>query len=53
MLALMSMTSFAGGTLAACVADRVPGARTQLQLLGGVLLVLGLVLVGTGLPLFR
>ena len=53
MLAVMSMTSFAGGTLAACFADRVPRARRHLELAGGVLLVLGLGLVGTGRPLFR
>ena len=53
MLAVMSMTSFAGGPIAACFAERVPAAQRHIELAGGVLLVLGLVLVGAGLPLFR
>ncbi len=53
MLAALSMTSFAGGTLVSCCAARMAGQRERYELLGGLLLVGGLVLVGMGLPLFR
>ncbi len=53
MIAVLSMTSVAGGTFVTYWAERRPASQAQLELYGGLLLVLGLVLIGTGLPLFR
>ena len=53
MLAMLSLTSFASGTLVTYWADRQPAARAQFELYGGLLLVFGLVLIGSGLPVFR
>ena len=53
MLAMLSLTSFASGTLVTYWADRHPSARAQFELFGGLLLLIGLVLVGSGLPVFR
>ena len=53
MLAMLSLTSFVSGTLVTYWADRQPAARAQFELYGGLLLVFGLVLIGSGLPVFR
>ena len=53
MLAMLSLTSFAGGTMVTYWADREPSTRAHYELYGGLLLVVGLVLIGSGLPLFR
>ena len=53
MLAMLSLTSLASGTLVTYWADRKPSARAHCELYGGLLLVAGLVLIGSGLPVFR
>ena len=53
MLAMLSLTSFASGTLVTYFADRRPSTCAHRELFGGLLLVFGLVLIGSGLPVFR
>ena len=53
MMALMSVVSIASGTVVACYSERIPSVTARMELFGGVLVVFGLALVGSGLPLFR
>ncbi len=53
MMVLMSVASIVSGTLVACCSERLPTATARMELFGGVLVVFGLALVGSGLPLFR
>ena len=54
MIAVISIGSLAGGTAVSCLSDRLPMRRGGAELLGGLLLVIGLALIGFGVsPLFR
>jgi len=53
MLIIMSALSLVGGTLLACGADKLHVDRAMLERCGGLMIILGLALIGGGLPLFR
>jgi hypothetical protein len=50
MLALVSTLSVILGGTTACVAERFPARRDTLETAAGVLLLGGLALIGSGLP---
>ena len=51
MIAAASVLSVLLGTVLACVADRVPSHVEALESGGGVLLIAGLAMIGSCLPL--
>ena len=53
MMALISIMSLASGVVVALYAEKLHAFRAKAEFCGGSLLVLGLALIGAGLPLFR
>ena len=48
-MAFLSVASLAGGTAVSCFADMLPIQTPRAELLGGLMLVFGLVVIGCGL----
>ncbi len=53
MVFAFSLASLVLGGGFACAAVRLPAQAARLETYGGTLLITGLVVLGTGLPLFR
>jgi hypothetical protein len=53
MILLMSAASLVTGTMLSCAVDRFPKQHIAVERYSGMMLVAGLALIGSGLPLFR
>ena len=53
MIAVVSLTSLASGTVVACCSERLPGSAERNEMIAALLFVLGLVVVGAALTVCR